>query len=301
MSRFSYTVIAALFLLPVEGAPYGFSDYYFADPERHWHVEAAYRGVGKAEFEKNKWHHLNYADADAALYYTQPLDDENSLTYGLGYDFLRLDWHQNPRFSQSNFHYLVGSIGYVSTTLDRWRWIINTGFSVDAARLDFGPSAVYHAMLWGRFHFTDCCGVHIGALGWYGVKNGRGFPVFGFDWKWGDKWSANTVFPIDYSLTYHLSDNWSLETAYANFGGPYKYPRLAHEGAKGFRESILMVYSNGVDLALKFKFEHLLRASLGVGWNFGGWLFIKNHENHDGKYYHFNSAPYAQGSIALTF
>lgn len=282
-------------------ASYGFSDYYFADPDRHWHVEGSYRWIGEAKFEKRHLSHLNYADASAGLYYTQAIDDENTLTYGLSYDFLRLHWNKNPRFSQTNFNYLNGSLGFVSTTLDRWRWIVNAGFSVDAERFDFGPSGVYHGMLWGRFHFTDCCGVHVGALGWYGVKNGRAFPVFGLDWKFNDQWSANAIFPIDYSVTYSFDESWSLEAAYANFGGTYKYPRRAHHGTHPYGDPIFMVYSNAVDLTLKFKFEHLLRASLSFGWNFGGWILIKNHESHHGKYYHFNSAPYAQGSIALTF
>lgn len=292
---------SSLVATSIYAAPYGFSDYYFVDPDRHWHVEGSYKWVGQAEFEKREHHHINYSDADFGLYLTQSIDDENSITYELGYDYLGLGWDKNPRFDQRNFHYLIGSVGFVSTTLDRWRWIINTGFSVDATRIDFGPSGVYHAMLWGRYHFIDRLGLHVGALGWYGVENGRGYPIFGFDWRFNEKWSGNAIFPVDYSLTYTFDENWALETAYASFGGPYKYPRRAHGGEPGFRDPIFFVYSNGVDLTLKFKFEHLLRATLGVGWNFGGWVYVKNHENHHGKYYHFNSAPYAQGSVALTF
>ena len=301
MQRPFLIAVSLLGMSFVNAAPYGFSNYYFADPDRHWHLEGTYRWIAPADFEKHHFQKLDYADADAGIYYTQAIDDENTITYQLGYDFPKLDWNKNPRFSQTHFNYFIGSVGYVSTTLERWRWIVNAGFSVDAERFDFGPSGVYHAMLWGRYHFSDCCGVHVGVLGWYGIRNGRGFPVFGFDWKFNDRWSANAIFPVDYSLTYSFDENWSIETAYASFGGPYKYPRRAHGGISGFGNPIFMVYSNGVDLALKYKFEHLLRASLGVGWNFGGWVLIKNHESHHGKYFHFNSAPYAQGSIALTF
>ncbi len=282
---------------------YGFSNYYFADADRAWHVDSAGRWVAPADFRTHRRHHIDYADANVGVYYTHFLDQEyeNSLSYELGYDYLHLGWKENPRFSEDNFHYLVGSVGFVSTTLDKWKWIINTGFSVDATRFDFGPSGVYHAMLWGRYHFIDHLGIHVGALGWYGVKNGRGFPIFGFDWRFNDKWSGNAIFPIDYSLTYSIDDNWSVETAYASFGGPYKYPRRAHNGPAGFRDPIFFVYSNGVDLCLKYQYEHLLKASLGIGWDFGGWVLIKNNESHHGKYYHFKSAPYAQGSVALTF
>jgi hypothetical protein len=52
---------------------------------------------------------------------------------------------------------------------------------------------------------------------------------------------------------------------------------------------------------LKYKFEHLIRISVGGGWDFGGWIYIKDGHNHHGKYYHYESAPYAQGNLELTF
>ncbi len=280
---------------------YGFSDYHFIDPDRPWHVEGRYHYVAPAKFESHHRSHVDYSDVDTALYYTQFFNDENSLTYELGYDLLRFNWKKNPRFSASNYNYLVASLGYVSTMLDRWRWIVNAGFSVDAAHLNFAKTAVGHAMLWGRYHVADCCGVHVGMLGWYGVLNGRGLPILGFDWKFNDHWSANAIFPVDYSLNYAFDENWSLEAAYSSFGGPYQYPRRGHEGKNGFHDPIFSVHSNGAELMLKYKFEHLFRVSLGAGWDFGGWIYIKDAHNHHGKYYHYNSAPYAQGNVELTF
>lgn len=280
---------------------YGFSDYYFVDPDRPWHVEGRYRAIAPADFKNHKRGHVNFSDATAGLFYTQNLDDENFLVYELGYDLLRFDWEKNPRFRQKNFNYLVGSLGWVSTTLDRWRWVLNAGVSVDAAYMDFAKSAVGHAMMWGRFHFADNFGVHVGIYGWYGILNGRAWPIFGFDWKFSESWSATAIYPCDFSLTYSFADNWSIDAAYSCFGAPYRYPHRAHEGINGHHGSIFEVYSNGVELSLKFKFEHLLRASLGAGWNFGGWMLVRDSDNRHGKYYHYNSAPYVQGSVALTF
>ncbi len=281
-------------------AEYGISDYHYLDPDRPTHVEARYRYVGPAKF-KNHHGHVDYSDGDAGLYFTQFLNEENSLSYELGYDYMQFKWKENPRFKQSNFNYVAGSLGYVSTTLYRWRWIVNAGFSVDATRLDFAKSGVGHALLWGRYQFADCCGVHVGMLGWYGILNGHAWPIFGFDWLFNDHWRANAIFPFDYSLTYAFDENWSLDLGYSNFGGPYKYPRRAHEGINGYHSPIITVFSNGVQLGLNYKFEHLLRASLGGGWDFGGRIFIKDHRNHHGKYYHYRSAPYAQGNLELTF
>lgn len=297
-----YCVLMTLSTAASFAAEYGFTDYHFIDPDRPWHVEGRYRFVGRADFERHKNGHVDYSDADGGVYYTQFLNDENSLTYELGYDYLQFDWNKNRRFGQTNFHYLVGSLGYVSTTLDRWRWIVNAGFSVDGARLDFAKSAVGHAMLWGRYHFADCCGVHVGIFGWYGVENGHAWPIFGFDWKFNDSWSAKAIFPGDYSLNYDFDENWSLEAAYSYFGGPYrKYPRRAHDGRGGFHDPIFMVFANGAELNFKYKFEHLLRMSIGAGWDFGGWIFIKDQHNHHGKYFHYGSAPYAQATLELTF
>jgi hypothetical protein len=280
---------------------YGFSDDYFLDPDRPCHLEGRYRYVGPADFKSHRRGHVDYSDADTSIYYTQFLNDENSLTYQLGYDYMQFKWKENPRFSESHFNFISGSMAYVSTSLEKWRWLINLGFSVDAAHLDFAKSGVGHGMLWGRYAFADCCGVHIGILGWYGILNGHGWPIFGFDWKFDDNWSANTIFPFDYSLTYSFNENWSLGAGYSNFGGPYKYPRRAHDGVHGYRNPIFMVYSNGVELDLNYKFEHLLRVSLGGGWNFGGYIHIKDSRNHHGKYYHYGSAPYARANVELTF
>ncbi len=292
---------ASLLVTATCAAEYGFTDYHFIDPDRPFHIDTRYRTVGMAEFEDGHWGHVYYSDADLALYYSQFLNDENSLTWELGYDFLRFDWNKNPRFSDRNFHYLVGSLGYVSTTLDRWRWIVNAGFSVDATHFDMSKSGVGHGMLWGRYSFSNGSGVHVGVLGWYGVLNGHAWPIFGFDWKFDEAWSANAIFPCDYSLNYAFNENWSLETAYSCFGGPYRYPRRAHEGKNGHHDPIFMIYSNGVDLSLKYKFEHLLRASVGAGWDFGGWIMVRDHDNNHTKYFHYESAPYAQASVEITF
>jgi hypothetical protein len=282
-------------------AEYGFSDYYFIDPDRPWHFDGRYRAVARADFDNHKRGHLDFSDATAGVYYTQFLNDENSLTYEVGYDFMRLDWDKNPRFKQTNFNYLIGSLGFVSTTVDRWRWIVNVGFSVDAAYFDFAQSAVGHGMLKGRYHFADCCGVNVGLMGWYGVLNGKAWPIFGFDWKFNEQWAARAIFPNDFSLTYSFADYWSIDAAYACFGYPYRYPHRAHDGINGHHGSIFEVLANAAELSFNFKFEHLLRASIGAGSTIGGWILVKDHDNRHGKYYHYEAAPYIKGSLDLTF
>lgn len=281
---------------------YGFLGYYFVDPQRPVHVAGRYRHVGAADFKDSKFGDVKYADGYATAFYTHYIDqlDENSLSWGVGYDYMKFDWEKNPSFGEKNFQYATASLGYVSTTLERWRWIVNGGVSVDASHLNFGLTGVYHGMLWGRYHLNNMVGAHVGMLGWYGVKNGYGLPIFGLDLRW-KNWTANAIFPLSVCLNYAMTENWSVELAYSGFGGPYRFSRRAYDGRGGQTNPIFTVYSAGVDLNLRYTLGHLVRIDLGGGWNGGGWILEKNHSNRHGKYYHYKSAPYAQATVAYTF
>ena len=295
------SVTGSLLVSSAYGVNYGFSDYYFVDPQTSCHLEGKYRNIGSAEFEKHKYGHLNYADGNAAIFYNHSFDEDNAISWGVEYDYLKIDWEKNPRFKEKNFNYFGSSLGYISTEIEKWRWVVNTGFSVDTSDFNFGKTGVYHGMLWGRYAFAKGAGMNVGVLGWYGILNGYVMPIFGFDWFWGDDVKFNLIFPLNGSITYTFTKGWALELLYSGFGGPYKYPRRASEGIGDYNNPIFKIYSSGCDLNLNYQYDHRFRASIGGGWNFGGWILIKNHSNHHGDYYKYNSAPYAQGSLALSF
>ncbi|CAM0117332.1 hypothetical protein [Rhabdochlamydiaceae symbiont of Dictyostelium giganteum] len=300
MKRY-YAIATMLFLSSLKASSYGFSDYNFINPSTPYQIEGTTHYVDKAFFKDQTKGHLHYGDASNTLYYTHFIDEENSLTYGMGYDFLNLGWKNNPAFLENQFHYLNGSVGFVSTTLKDWRWVINSGFSVDTKGLNFGQSAVYHGMLWGRYDTTKNIGVNVGALGWYGVKNGRAFPIFGIDSCYRDHWKIQAIFPLDASISYQLDKNWLLGVMYENVGGPYKYPRRAHHPLIEESSPIFMIKSTGITALLQFNQEEHIQASLGAGWNLGGSLLIKDSTNHNGIRYPFHSAPYAQGNFSMNF
>ena len=280
---------------------YGFSDYYFVDPDTSWHMESRYTAIGAAEFDHHEYGKLNYAEGNAAVFYDHSFNEDNAISFEVEYDYLKLDWEKNPRFKQTNFNYFCGSVGYVSTEIEKWRWIINTGFSVEANDFNFGHTGVYHGMLWGRYSFLEGAGLNMGVMGWYGVKNGYLLPVIGIDWFWGNNLKFNVIFPINASMTYTFNPHWSLYFSYSGFGGPYKYPRRASDGIGAYQDPIFKVFSSGFDLNLNYAYNHLIMASIGGGWNFGGWILIKDQNNHHGNYFKYNSAPYVQGSLAFSF
>ncbi len=278
------------------------SDYSFVTPERHVHIEGNYRPVAEAHVKKGG--HLLYADSSDSLFLSHFLNCDNALSWQLGYNYMKIDWNKNPSFSQTNFNYAKASLGYITTSMEGWRWILNGGATVDATTFNFGKSGVYSGFFWGRYHFNNCLGVHAGLYGYAGVRNAYTLPILGVDWRIGERWQLNAIFPIDFSLEYFFAKNWSSEISYASFGGPYRIPWRTHNG------HILEVHSTGVEWDLNYDCnqrynsdpcDKWFNASIGLGWNFGGWLLIKDEHNHHGKYYHYDSAPYAQVEAALNF
>lgn len=279
------------------------TDYSFVNKSHPVHLDAEFRDVSPAEFRTHSVRHskVHYEDAHAFLYYSHFLTPHNSLSWKVGYSFLEFDWPKNPRFTEDDYHFASASLGWVSTSLKDWRWIVSGAVSVDAQTWDFGQSGVYYGLMWGRYQYTNTIGLHIGCAGYVGVENGYMLPIVGIDWRASKNWQINAIFPINVSIEYFFNKYWSTSLMWATFGRPYRFPMRAHGGIGRYKNGIFEVYSKGAELDLNFKTGHTLSASIGAGWNFGGWIFIKDKHNHHGKYYKYDDAPYAQGKLTLTF
>lgn len=276
------------------------ADFLFVHPQHPWHFDADYRAVANAKFKRDEFGSQNYADAFASAFYSRCINEYNSLTGQLGYFYLKFDWDKNPRFNQKHFHNGLGALAWVNTYWERWRWVANVGATVDAQTFNFHDSGVYYGILWGRYAWTECFGLHIGYVGWLGIKNNHSLPIAGIDWRFWENWQLKAIFPLDVSLEYTFKEHWSALLAYGTFTPLYRFPRRVHQGGHG-DHSIFEVYANGVELDLKYKYLPCFTASVGGGWNFGGWIFIKNSHNSHGRYFKYRSAPYAQASVGLTW
>ena len=280
------------------------TDYAFVDKEHLAHIDAEYRHVGKAKFYSPKsiaGSHQSYSDAHTNLYLSHYIGDKNALSGKIGYSFLEFDWAKNPRFQGDDYPFVTASLGWITTSINRWRWILSTALSVDAQTFNLSKSGVYYGLAWGRFAWRPNFGLHLGWFGYTGVKNGYQLPILGFDWHLNSNWHLNAIFPIDASLHYHFNACWSLYVQASSFGRPYRFPIRAHEGIGRYRKGIFEVFSTGVELNLKYRLKPTFSAIAGGGWNLGGWILIKDHNNHHGRYYKFDGAPYAQGKLTFTF
>jgi hypothetical protein len=276
------------------------TDYSFIDREHPWHLEGDYSVVRKATFRHRKDASLNYREGEVRLYYSRPINTYYTLSYQIGEAGINLGWKKNPRFKGNRYDTTFGSIALISTHLQRWRWIAKVGASVDSKSFCFGPTGVYDGLAWGRYHISETLGLHVGLGGYVGIKNHYVLPIFGLDWTSLPKWRLQAVFPLVLSLEYFWTSHLSASLAVNTFGGPYRYPRRAHGGIGRFDNAIFEIYSKGLEIDLKYRINRC-SASVGCGWNFGGWILTKNAHNESGKYFKFNAAPYAQGRLTLTF
>ncbi len=264
-----------------------------------WHIASDARVVGSAEF-KHKDSSLHYTDAHASLYYSHFLAPHHALSWEIGYSYTHLGWEKNPRFHQQDFNELLASLAWVSDALEGWRWTFQAATSVNADTINFSNSGVYSALAWGRYCYSKHIGLHIGMAGFTGVKQTYTFPIIGFDAHYAN-WLLQAIFPLDFSLKYSFTSNWFTSLVYDTFGGPYRFPRRVEGGHGKYHDAIFEIHSTGVSWDFGYESGKRIWASIGAGWNFGGWILIKNARGHHGKYYKYDSAPYGLAKLALSF
>lgn len=287
-------------------SPWHFGHEYQVTPESlHWHIDTDFAAIGKAKVTtsgKAKGTHIYNSTGFASLYYSHFINEANALSWQLGYNYIRFDWKDNPRFSQKNFHYGIASLAWISHGMEDWRWVVLGGVTANLQMLgDFGKSAVGYGLVWGRYVWELTFGLHIGFWGYAGVKNGLLLPILGFDWMINDKWKLNAVLPLELSLDYTISPRWYASVSYTTFGGPYRFPYRFKGGTEKFEDGIFKFYSRAVDISLNFVYETTVSGYIAGGWNFGGWALIKDKHDRHAKYYKYGSAPYIVGAFSITF
>lgn len=280
------------------------TDYCFVDKHHNWNYDADFALMGSASMRRPdelKNTHMQYREGTSSFYYNHFVSENNALVGQLGLNYVHLGWNKNPRFKQEDFYYGIASLSWVSYAIERWRWVINTGVSFDTTTWDFGKSAVTYALLWGRYQYSSTVAMHMGFFGYYGAKNGYLLPVLGIDWWWASAWEFKAIFPLETSVHYHFNKHFSSAVMFTTFGGPYRFPRRAHNGIGKYDDAIFEIYSTGVEWDFKFKNSNCFKTGIGAGYNFGGWILIKDENNRHGRYYKFNSSPYGRAYLSVSF
>ncbi|NDD58821.1 MAG: hypothetical protein EBZ47_06180 [Chlamydiae bacterium] len=282
------------------------TDYCFVDKKHHWHFESDFAAMSNASFYRPSSvdnTQMQYAEGTSSLYYNHFVSENNAIVAQAGLNYTHVGWDKNPAFSGENYYYGIFSVSLVSYAIERWRWIVNGGISFDITEWNVGQSGVYYALLWGRYQYTQNFAFHSGFFGYVSsnARNGYMLPILGCDWWWTKSWEFKLVFPLETSVNYHFTRNWSSSLMFTTFGGPYRFPRRMHEGIGVYEDGIFEIYSNGVELDLRYATIGCLRAGVGGGYNFGGWMEMKDSNNHHKQYYKFDASGYGRAYLNFTF
>lgn len=238
----------------------------------------------------------NHAKAqfNAVVYYDECHGDVVDLA--LGYEKTYLNWNKNPFFQRKHYDTMTLAATYITKRLNCWQWVLQGAINLDADKWSWLEYTTYDLLLWGRYKWNSCIGLHFGVYGETGIKLDRVWPVLGFDWTISEKWLLNAIYPLNVSLLYNWDTCNSLGLAVRFFNERHK------AGDNGAYEKAVWRYLNsGAELALNNTWCSWLKTNIHAGYTFGGKLKIADRQDHHSRRFRFNSSAYFGGEVSANF
>lgn len=258
----------------------------------HIGAESLYIGKAGISNDKGASGHLHFHKNMAFLSMIVPVCRTIIFIPRFEYSEMYFDWNKNPKFSQKNFSYLKGGLILYTNELDRWEWIVRADYNMDTAHFFSTRFALFNALLWGKYELFQKWHYHVGATGYVGLEGGMLYPIIGLDYKPNKNWIIKLIFPIMYSVEYHLGKYWHFEL----MGRPLK-ERFRINKAAPQPESVFSYSSIGAEANIRFEIPRRLEIVLFGGCNFGGNYYIKDQGGHNPLYTDVGAAPYIGGKI----
>lgn len=208
-----------------------------------------------------------------------------------------LDWDKNPKFNETHFSYAQFSLLFYSKGMEKWRWIVRGEYNLDLKHFST-PSlyGLFSWLLWGAYELSEKWHYHIGATGYIGMEDEMTYPLLGIDYSPTDHWTLEAIFPITYSVQYHLNKNWRFSL----IGRPMKerYRVGSHEPQP---RSVFSYSSVGTEVNIHYEIPLKFEIEFYAGYNAGGNFYIKDQKGKNSLYTEVNGAPYLGGMINYGF
>lgn len=262
-------------------------------------ISANYDATGNAKFSKKRLEDdkINYAQGNitgsVVPYYDEP--HKEGMLVGIGYTNVHMDWNHNPYFDQHTFQTVNITLGGFSERLCNWDWkgILVANMNTAHWNCDY---VNYDLTLWGRYSYTKDLGLHWGFIAQAGMKMDRVYPIIGIDWTINEDWKLDLVFPIDMTLSYHLTKDWSLALAARFFD--YRNRVNEHETLS---MAVFRYQSTGAEFAIEYDNDQNITASIHGGMILGGHIRVANRHNQHPHRLEFKTAPYGGAAVAVRF
>ena len=245
---------------------------------------------------KGRLLHYYEVQADASgVFYHSPCHKE-ALGIQVSFNSTQLYWNHNPYYDQKNFNNFGIVLGGVTNRLCGWTWQGSVSANMDTKHINFGDYTTYDLLMWGRYDWRKNIGVHVGFLAWTGLKIDKILPILGFDWSFCDKWRINAIFPINASIVYQYSENFSIAAA-----GRFFWNRHRIEDSAPLSRGIWEYRNAGVELAVNYSHCNWFSANAHAGYSLGGDVKLSNSRHKSTKKFEFGGSPYVGGEVALKF
>lgn len=255
--------------------------------------------VGKAKIKDFEFgRHLEFGNTEvelSAVFYHNASYNEGA-SVGIAYDYSRFKWGHNPFFKQQDFQTATINLNFSSERLCDWIW--KGQFSINFDNLEYwnwSDYMNYNMLLWGRYNYCNV-GINLGFLALTGMKIDRVYPVIGVDWKWGEKWDINLVFPTNISVAYSINKSWAVLVAGRVFFERHRLRRneILNKG--------LFVYSTaGAEVGINYTPNSKVLANIHAGYDLGGRFKRANMHYHNKRNYTLEGAPYAGCELDYAF
>lgn len=213
-----------------------------------------------------------------------------------GYSTQKIEWKENPYFSQDIFDTASLALKFYSNRLADWIWQAQVAINGDIEHFDWGRYTNYDLTLWGRYKCSENLGFHAGFYMQTGMRLDRIYPIIGFDWTINKTWKLNAVFPMDISLEYTYDCNWTAAVAMRFFD-------VRHRTGENepLPRALVSYRNNGTEASLTYTYESFIEANVHAGWTFAGKLRISDKHNHHPKHFKLDPAGYFGGEVIVKF
>lgn len=244
-------------------------------------------------------HHLQFATGEAEVsmvFYHDPCYEEGA-SIGVSFSRTRIDWRHNHLFHQKDFDQVCLTLGFSSARLCSWLWQAQFTANFDNIEYwSFNDYMNYDMLLWGRYEYNKCLGIHIGVLATTGMKIDRVYPIIGVDWQWRDNIKINLIFPLNISIVYNFNKAWSVALA-----GRLFYERHRLKRHEILEKGLIQYQSSGAEIGLTYNPADWLLANIHAGYDFGGRFKTATRHYKHRHNYDVDGAPYAGAELDFAF
>lgn len=291
---FRFFLIAASSLLFAEEEP---SENYSLWDFHPLHVGGQTIQTARADVDAPQGGSLYFGKNNAYATMLVPIDKSNYFFPRVEWNQFTLDWNKNPKFDQIHFSYAQFGLMFYSKGLDQWRWILRGDYNLDLKHFS-KPSlyGLFSWLVWGAYNINDQWRYHVGGTGYVGMKGEMTYPLIGLDYSPTKQWTFEAIFPITYSVQYHLNENWRFSIK----GRPLK-ERFRTGKEEPQPRSIFSYSTVGTEINIHYEIPMRLEFEIYGGYNCGGDFYIKDKNGHNALYTEVKAAPYLGALIDYGF